>query len=191
MQRPNHLHVNVCSTTSTGQEHEMMKFVSRIPRTLDVSRSWRRREVGTFLHTPEGKWDPTATQIVERLKDTSHPVFKSFSPLSRRILKKRNNRDTIHFNADASNIELLFRSIHSVDQLSISGAVSNFCKQFVLTEEERGIRKTSGKERIRDQRCIVKCEFSRSKTFGIFSKTSTWKQFAEKHSGLRSNPCLR
>ena len=106
MHRPNHLHVNVCSTTSTGQENEMMKFVLRIPRTLDVSRSWRRREVGTFLHTPEGNWDPTATQMVMRLKDTSHPVFKSISPLSRGILKKRKNSDFIHFNADASNKEL-------------------------------------------------------------------------------------
>ena len=97
--------------------------------------------MGTFLHTPEGKWDPTATQMVERLKDTSHPVFKSISPLSRGILKKRNNRDTIHFNADASNTELLFRSIHSVNQLSISGAVSNWCKQFVLTEEERELER--------------------------------------------------
>ena len=40
-------------------------------------------------------------------------------------------------------------------------------------------------ERIRDQRCIVKCEFSRSELVGILSETSTWKQCAGKHSGLR------
>ena len=38
-------------------------------------------------------------------KDTGHPVFKSISALSRGILKKK-NRDTIPFNADASNTEL-------------------------------------------------------------------------------------
>ena len=45
--------------------------------------------------------------------------------------------------------------------------------------------KTFWKERIRDQRCIIMCEITRSKTFGMFSKTCIWKQFAEKHSGLR------
>ena len=55
-----------------------------------------------------GKWDSTATQMVERFKDTGHPVFKSISALSRGTLKKKNNRDTVHFNADASNTEFLF-----------------------------------------------------------------------------------
>ena len=51
------------------------------------------------------------------------------------------NRDTIHFNADASNAELLFRIIHSVNQLSVYGAVSNWCEPFGLTEEENGQEK--------------------------------------------------
>ena len=65
--------------------------------------------------------------MVERFKDTGHPVFfKSTSALSRGILKKKSGRDTIHFNADASNTELLIRIIHSVSQLSFCGAVSRF-----------------------------------------------------------------
>ena len=63
-------------------------------------------------NSPDGEWDSTATQMVERFKETNHPVFKSISALSREILKKKNNRDTIHFNADAPNTELLFRIIH-------------------------------------------------------------------------------
>ena len=63
--------------------------------------------------------------MVERFKDTGHPVLKSIRALSRGILRKKNGRDTIHFNADASNTELLFRIIHSVNQLSIYGAVTN------------------------------------------------------------------
>ena len=88
----------------------------------------------------------------------------------------------MHFNADASNTELLFRIIHSVNQFSIHGAVTIWCKQFGLTEEEKGQKKT---KRIRYQRRVDMCEITRSKTFGIFSKTSSWKQFAGKHSGLR------
>ena len=129
---------------------------------------------GTLPYTPEGNWESTATRMLGRFTDTAHPIFKSICALSRGILKK-NGRDR-HFNADASNTELLFRIIHSVNQLSTCGAVSNWCEQFGWT------RKT---ERIRDQTCIDKCETTRSKTIGIFSKTSIWKQFAGKHSGLR------
>ena len=65
-----------------------------------------------FLTLLKEKWDSAAAQMVQRFKDTGHPVYKSISALSRGIFfffeKKR---DTIHFNADASNTELLFRSV--------------------------------------------------------------------------------
>ena len=70
-----------------------------------------------------------------------NPVFKSIPALSRGILKRGNGSDTIHFNADASNTELLFRIIRSVNQLSIYGAVSKWCEQFGRTEEEKGQEK--------------------------------------------------
>ena len=44
---------------------------------------------GTLPDTPEGKWNSTANLMVERFKDTGHPVFKSISALSRGILKKK------------------------------------------------------------------------------------------------------
>ena len=91
----------------------------------------------TLSYTPEGKWDSTATRMVKRFKESGHPVFKSISALSRGILKRKNNRDTIHFNADASNTELLFRTIHSANQLSIHGAVARWCEEFGLKPNER------------------------------------------------------
>ena len=120
---------------------------------------------GTLPYTPEGK-------------DTGHPVFKSISALSRGILEKKNGQDTTHFNADASNTELLFQIIHSVNQLSIYGAVTNWCEQFGLTEEEKGQAKL--KESVTKD-VFDMCEITRSKTFGISSKTSIWKQLARKH----------
>ena len=81
--------------------------------------------------------------MVERFKNTSRPIFKSISALSRGILKRENGRDTIHFNADASNTELLFRIIHSENQLSIYEAITNWCEQFRMTEEEREKKKES------------------------------------------------
>ena len=58
--------------------------------------------------------------------------------------KKENNRHTIHFNADSSNTELSFRTIHSANQLSIYGAVSSWCEEFGLRPNEREKR---GRER--------------------------------------------
>ena len=44
-------------------------------------------------------------------------------------------KDSIHFNADAANTELLFRIIHSVNQVSMYGAVTNWCERFGLQKE--------------------------------------------------------
>ena len=139
-----------CSTTSIGQEKETMEFVFRIQKsqgirekilagTLDVSRSWRRKEVvwNSSLYTwrKMGLYSHSNGGTIQRYRSSSiqeYQCFESWNP------EKKNNRDTIHFNADASNTELLFRIIHSVNQLSIYGAVSNWCEQFGLTEEEKG-----------------------------------------------------
>ena len=56
--------------------------------------------------------------------------------MSRGILKRKQNRDTIHFNAESSNTELLLRIIHSANQLSIYGAVSNWCEEFCQKPNE-------------------------------------------------------
>ena len=178
--RLDHLHVNV-QRHRLDKKKETMEFVLRIQkmsrntrrdlaRTLDVSGSlW----YGTLPYTPEGKWDSTANQMVERFKDTGLPVFKSIRALSRGILKKKNGRDTtLHFNADASNTELLFQIIHSESQPSFYGTVTIWCEQNGMTEE-KGTREA---QIIRDHRWINVCEITRSTTFGISSKTSIWIQ---------------
>ena len=58
--------------------------------------------------------------MVQRFKDTGHPVFRNASALSRGILKRLKGKETIHFNADASNTEFSFRIIHAANQLCIS-----------------------------------------------------------------------
>ena len=76
--------------------------------------------------------------MVQRFKETSHPVFTSAKALSRGILRMLKGKETIYFNADASNTDLLFPIIHSVNQLRIYGAVSNWCHQFGSTMDEKG-----------------------------------------------------
>ena len=92
---------------------------------------------GNRNQKPEGKLNSVASQMVQRFKETYHPVFKSISALSHGILKRSKGKETIHFNADASNTELLFRIIPSLDPLSIFGAVSNWSEQLDLNQDER------------------------------------------------------
>ena len=96
---------------------------------MDTGRFWvletKRKWYGTFPSTPEGKWDSTTTQMVNLFKDRGHPVFLSIRASSRGILKKKSGRDTMHFNAGASNTELLFRITYFVNPLSIYGAATN------------------------------------------------------------------
>ena len=62
--------------------------------------------------------------------ESRHPVFRSTSPLSRGVLKsKGGGKLSIHFCADQGKIETVFRTIISVNQLSIYGAVSKLCEE--------------------------------------------------------------
>ena len=55
--------------------------------------------------------------------------FTSGSALSRGILQKMKNKEIIHFTAETSHTELLFRIIDFANQLSICGAVSTWSGQ--------------------------------------------------------------
>ena len=61
--------------------------------------------------------------------ESGHPIFGGISALTRGILKRQGGRCTIHFSAELSNAELLFRTIHSANQLSIYGAITDWFDQ--------------------------------------------------------------
>ena len=158
-----------CSMISNGQRKEIQNNVFQIPNKSRITRRDSREDnehstalgdekkwYGTLSKTPERKWDSTATKMMERFKETGHPIFKSICALSRGILKRKNNRDTIHFNADASNTELLVRTTLSANQLSIYGAVSSWCEEFGQRPNERDdLRK------VYDERKWANTEYSR------------------------------
>ena len=66
------------------------------------------------------------------------------------------------------NTELVFQTVHSVNQLSVYGAVTNWCHQFGLTEEE--------KERVG----FAHGRTRRSGNVGTSPDPGTWKQDARK-----------
>ena len=62
--------------------------------------------------------------------ESKHPVFRTTSPLSRGVLKsKGGGKLSIHFCADGETVEAFFRTIISVNQLSIYGVVSDLCEE--------------------------------------------------------------
>ena len=129
---------------------------------------------GNCHYKPEGKWD------------SGHPVFTSASALSRGILRKIKGKETIHFNADASNTELIFRIIHSVNQLSMYGAVSNWCEEFGLRPNERGpTSEKFTKENSVSKEILKERECTSSELFDIRSKdTNSIGQPMEKKSSV-------
>ena len=79
---------------------------------------------------PQGEWDRVAEQMMLKFGKSRHPVFRSTSPLSRGVLRsKGGGKLSIHFCADEGTIETVFRTIISVNQLSIYGAVSDLCEE--------------------------------------------------------------
>ena len=61
-----------------------------------------------------------------RFGESGHQVFRATSPLSRGVLKSKGGETlSIHFCADGETVETVFRTIISVNQLSIYGAVSD------------------------------------------------------------------
>ena len=84
----------------------------------------------------------------------SHPVFKSISALAHGILRRKNNRDTLHFTADAPNTEISHRTIHSANQLSVYGAVTSWCEEFGLKPDETSemLKKTESDQILKEVR---------------------------------------
>ena len=80
----------------------------------------------THVDRPQGEWDRVAELMMIKFGESGHPVFRATSPVSRGTLKsKGGGKLSIHFCADGDTIETVFRTIISVDQLSMYGAVSD------------------------------------------------------------------
>ena len=71
--------------------------------------------------------------------ESGHTVFRATTPLSRGTLKsKGGGKLSIHFCADGDTIETVFRTIISVNQFSIYGAVSELCEEYGICQTSTG-----------------------------------------------------
>ena len=80
--------------------------------------------------SPQGEWDRIAEKMMLEFGDSRHPVFRATSPLSRGQLKsKGGGKLWIHYCGDLETITTVFRTITSVNQLSLYGAVAEMCEE--------------------------------------------------------------
>ena len=82
-------------------------------------------------NSPQGAWDDIAEQMLLEFAESGHPTFRATTPLSRGFLKsKGRGKLSIHFAADVDTIDLIYRIILSINQLSIYRAVATICEEF-------------------------------------------------------------
>ena len=85
----------------------------------------------THNSKPQGEWDRVAELMMINFGESGHPVFHATSPLSRGTLKsKGGGKLSLYFCPDEGTIETVFRTIISVNQLSINGAVSDLREEY-------------------------------------------------------------
>ena len=105
---------------------------SRITRrgfNQDIVLFWvQDRKKKWYRDSHDGQWDSNSKN--------GHPIFKGTSALSRGILKQTRSKSTFHFNGDPLNTKLSFQTVHSLNQISVRAAVTDWCYQFALTNEE-------------------------------------------------------
>ena len=99
----------------------------------------KKKWYSTYIDRPQGAWDRVAELMMIKFRGSGHPVFRATSPLSRGTLKsKGGGKLSIHFCADGDTIETVFRTIISVYQLSICGAVSDLCDEYSACQARTG-----------------------------------------------------
>ena len=85
----------------------------------------------TYDSRSQGEWNRVAELMMTiKFVESGHPVFRATSPLSRGTLKSKGGQLSGHFCADGRTIETFFRTLISVNQLSIYGAVSDLCDEY-------------------------------------------------------------
>ena len=81
--------------------------------------------------SPQGEWDKMAEKMMLTFTESGHPVFRATSPLSRvQLQSKGGGQLSINYCADGETIETVFRTITSVNQLSLYAAVAEMWEEY-------------------------------------------------------------
>ena len=89
----------------------------------------RSLDYGTDTHKPDGQWDRVAEDMLLKYAQSGHLIFRATGAFERGDLKSvGNGKTTSHFCSGPENIDVVFRTVISVNQLSIYGTVSEMCE---------------------------------------------------------------
>ena len=137
-----------CSTTSHGDLKTTNRNANFAPNSFRFMRKDFRQEgdqrsetkwCSTYNERPGGKWDRVAELMMIKVGESGHPVFRATSSWSRGTLESKGGAKlSFHFCADGDTIEPVFRTIISVNQLSIYGAVSDLCEDYCSCRTRTG-----------------------------------------------------
>ena len=106
-----------------------------------IPRTWLREKKWYSIREdcPQGEWDRVAEKMMVTLAESGHPVFRATSPLSRGVHKsKGGGKMSIHYCADQDTITTVFRTITSVNQLSLYGAVAEIFEEYESYHDRTG-----------------------------------------------------
>ena len=101
---------------------------------LVISGTWLwEKVVWNSRQQANGEWNRLAWIMMINFAESGHPTFQATSPAQRGELKsKGGGKKTIHYNGSEQTIELILRTIVSVNQSRIYGAVADLCKELDL-----------------------------------------------------------
>ena len=162
---------NIEETCASNSE-KVKLYTQRFPKGhwTFIGPGTEMKSYGTRDFRPDGKWNSIEAKMVQNFKETMHRVLTSISALNRGILRMIKGKSSIHFNAESTNSELLFRIIFSANQLSVYGAVANWCSQCGLREFEEPGNPSDYEQNI-NQGLMKSVEENEVHSFGICSET--------------------
>ena len=133
-----------CSMTSYGELKTVKRNVLLVPHLCLYVHKDFHQEDGHSSDLDQKRSGillmvAVAELMMIKFGESGHPVFRATSPLSQGTLKSRGGgKLSIHFCADGGTIETVFRTIISVNQLSIYGAVSDLCEEYKACQIRTG-----------------------------------------------------
>ena len=83
--------------------------------------------------SPQGEWDKIAELMMLKFGESTHPVLRSTSPLSRGVLKSKDGgKLSMHFCADEGTIETFSPKYFCSSALSLRGSRRNVWRMWIL-----------------------------------------------------------
>ena len=109
--------------------------------------------------SPQGEWDKMAERMMLEFAESGHPNFRVTSPLSRgRLKSKSHGKLSIHYCADLDTNTTVFRTIISVNQLSLDEAVAEMCEEDETLHDRTGQPGVGGKSSSSFVPSVIKTE---------------------------------